>query len=75
MSNDLVETVARAIARAQAATATVDAAAATVFGVNPTDLRCLGVLYDAGPMTAGELARRCVLSKGAMTTALDPVHR
>ena len=59
------------IARSQASTAAVDAAAAEVLGVNPTDLRCLGRLHAAGSMTAGALAKTCGLSKGAMTTALD----
>jgi DNA-binding MarR family transcriptional regulator len=66
-----VETVAREIALLQHATSEVDEAAAAVLGLNATDLRCLGRLFLAGPVTAGELATSCGLSRGAMTTALD----
>jgi DNA-binding MarR family transcriptional regulator len=71
-SNDtLVAQVATEIALFQNATAVVDAAAAEVLGLNPTDLRCMGRLYMAGRSTAGELAEACGLSRGAMTVALD----
>jgi DNA-binding MarR family transcriptional regulator len=74
-SNDLIEEVATEIALSQAATASFDAAAAEVLGLNQTDLRCLGRLHNAGPMTAGALARACGLSPGAMTTAVDRLER
>jgi len=75
-SNDiLVALVATEIALFQNATAVVDAAAAEVLGLNPTDLRCMGRLYMAGRLTAGELAQACGLSRGAMTVALDRLER
>lgn len=74
-SNDLIEQVAIEIAQSQAATASFDAAAADVLGLNQTDLQCLGRLYAAGAMTAGALARACGLSPGAMTTAVDRLER
>jgi DNA-binding MarR family transcriptional regulator len=75
-SNDrLVAQVATEIALLQNATAAVDAAAAEVLGLNPTDLRCMGRLYMAGRSTAGELAQACGLSRGAMTVALDRLER
>jgi DNA-binding MarR family transcriptional regulator len=75
-SNDeLVGEVASAIALFQHATAVVDAAAADVLGLNPTDLRCMGRLYADGPSTAGNLADACGLSRGAMTAALDRLER
>ncbi len=78
MSNDnreLIDQVALEIALGQSATAAVDAAAAEILGVNSTDLRALGRLNAAGALTAGELARRTGVSKGAMTTALDRLER
>lgn len=74
-SNDLIGEVATEIALSQAATAEFDSTAADVLGVNATDLRCLGRLIAAGSMTAGNLARTCQLSPGAMTTALDRLER
>ncbi len=71
----LVNDVAREIALSQTATAAVDEAAAAILGLNPTDLRALGRLHAAGPMTAGQLARHVGLSKGAMTAALDRLER
>lgn len=49
----------------------LDEAVATQFGLNRTDLRCLGILYRRGRVTAGELAEESGLTPGAMTTALD----
>jgi DNA-binding MarR family transcriptional regulator len=53
----------------------LDEAVATQFGLNRTDLRCLGILYRRGRMTAGELADESGLSPGATTTALDRMER
>jgi DNA-binding MarR family transcriptional regulator len=74
VSKDLVDRVAGEIALLQHATGGVDEAAADVLGLNATDLRCLGQL-SPGPTTAGELAAKCGLSRGAMTTALDRLER
>lgn len=63
-----------AMPRFQDATDLVDDAAAELLGVNRTDLRCLGLL-TGGPMTAGTLAERSGLTRGAMTTALDRMER
>ena len=52
----------------------VDDAAAAVFGLNRTDVRCLSRLID-GSMTAGELAAATGLSRAAMTTAIDRLER
>lgn len=74
-SNDLlIDRVAGEIALFQHATGGVDEAAATVLGLNATDLRCMGRLVQ-GPLTAGGLAADSGLSRGAMTTALDRLER
>ncbi|MEZ5126106.1 MAG: MarR family transcriptional regulator [Thermoleophilia bacterium] len=53
----------------------LDEAVAQQFGLNRTDLRCLGLLYRCGRITAGELAEESGLSPGAMTTVLDRLER
>jgi DNA-binding MarR family transcriptional regulator len=59
------------IRRSQAATQRFDRAVADAVGLNLTDMGCIDVLSQLGPMTAGQLASRTGLSTGAMTTALD----
>jgi DNA-binding MarR family transcriptional regulator len=46
-----------------------------LLGINRTDGRCLDILDQRGPLTAGELARECGLTTGAMTTLLDRLER
>jgi DNA-binding MarR family transcriptional regulator len=67
--------VASAIARFQSATDLVDEAAAQHMGINRTDLRCVGLLYDHGPMHAGRLGAAAELSPGATTVAIDRLER
>jgi DNA-binding MarR family transcriptional regulator len=59
------------VRRAQAATARFDRVVAEVAGLNLTDMGCLDILGQEGPLTAGQLAERTGLSSGAMTTAVD----
>jgi DNA-binding MarR family transcriptional regulator len=63
------------IPAAQTATHAVDEAAAAQLGINRTDLRCVGVLLECGPLSAGKLAEIVGLTRGAMTTALDRVEQ
>jgi DNA-binding MarR family transcriptional regulator len=53
----------------------LDEAVATQFDLNRTDLRCLGILYRRGRVTAGELAGESGLTPGAITTVLDRMER
>jgi len=53
----------------------LDEAVAAQFGLNRTDLRCLGILYRRGRVTAGELADESGLTPGAITTVLDRMER
>ena len=48
-----------------------DTTAAAALEINTTDLRCLTTLRDQGALTAGEVATRLGLTRGATTTALD----
>ena len=67
----LVTEATRAAAASGAAGDVVDEAAAAAFGVNRTDLRIIGLIAEAGTLTAGELATRARLSPAATTTAIQ----
>ena len=73
--DDLLNTVGLEVAELQAATDQVDEAVAQRLGINRTDLRCLGLLFARGPLSAGQLAAASGLSPGAATTALDRLER
>lgn len=44
-------------------------------GMNPTDLQCINILRQAGPITAGQLAETVGLTAGAVTGAIDRMER
>lgn len=67
----LVRQASSEIRRYQTAVDRFDEAATRLLGINRTDARCLDVLDQRGPLSAGELARECGLTTGAMTTLLD----
>lgn len=62
---------AEAAAAFGAAAGAVDQAAAAAFGVNRTDLRIIGLLQQAGPLSAGRLSVAAGLSPAAMSTAIQ----
>ena len=64
-----------AVRAAQTAVDLVDEAVAEYLGIHRTDARCLDILDQEGPMTAGHLAERARISPGAMTTLLDRLER
>ncbi len=70
-----IDEIGAAIVRMQDATDEVDEAAAERFGLNRSDLRCLGHCVFRGPLPAGELARATGLTPGALTTLLDRLER
>jgi DNA-binding MarR family transcriptional regulator len=57
------------------AEAVLDDAAVDVLGINRSDGRCLDILDQSGPLTAGELARRADLSTAAITALVDRMER
>jgi DNA-binding MarR family transcriptional regulator len=60
------------LARAnEAANDAFDEVAAQKLGINRTDLRCLGIVENQGPMTAGRLAELSGLTTAAITSILD----
>lgn len=67
----LVRRASDEIRRYQRAVDRFDEIVVTRLGINRTDGRCLDVLEQRGPLTAGELARETGLTSGAMTSLLD----
>jgi len=68
---ELIREFVAAVRASQTANQTLDHALAEYMGVDPTAFRCLDILDQEGPMTAGRLAERARLSPGAMTALLD----
>ncbi len=68
---ELIGQFIAAVRASQTATELLDAAVADYMGINDTDFRCLDLIDQEGPMTAGHLAERARLSPGAMTAVLD----
>ena len=75
LKDELVGRLRGEIRLAQAAVAAVDEAVAERLGVNATDHRCLDILDQRGPLTAGALAEALALSPSAVTTVLDRLQR
>src|SRR5262245_19382775 len=53
----------------------LDHALAEYMGIDDTAFRCLDVLGQEGPMTAGRLSERVRLSPGATTALLDRLEK
>ena len=71
----LIQEVGAELSELRQAADRLDEAVATLYGLNRTDLRCLGILYQRGRVTAGELAEETGLTPGAITTALDRMEK
>jgi DNA-binding MarR family transcriptional regulator len=72
---ELISEVIAAIRASQTATDAFDHAVADYVGLDRTAYRCLDILDQEGPMTAGRLAERARLSPGAMTALLDRLEK
>jgi DNA-binding MarR family transcriptional regulator len=70
-----IEALNALIPAAQTGTHVLDEAAAAYLGINRTDLRCLGMVLEHGPLSASKLAESIGLTRGAMTTALDRIEQ
>jgi DNA-binding MarR family transcriptional regulator len=75
LESELIAELRREIRAAQSAVAAVDNAVAQRLGVNATDHRCLDILDQRGPTTAGALAEALGLSRSAVTTVLDRLEQ
>jgi DNA-binding MarR family transcriptional regulator len=64
------------LARAhEAANDAFDEVAREKLGINRTDLRCLNIVDNQGPITAGRLAELSGLTTAAVTSVLDRLER
>jgi DNA-binding MarR family transcriptional regulator len=70
-----MERLSLAIRASQNVSEAFDERVAELLGINRTDLRCLDVLDQRGPLTAGQLAEAMHLSTGAVTTLVDRLER
>jgi DNA-binding MarR family transcriptional regulator len=72
---DLLQRLSLAIRSSQNVSEAFDEYVAAAVGINRTDLRCLDILEQRGPLTAGQLATAMHLSSGAITTLVDRLER
>jgi DNA-binding MarR family transcriptional regulator len=68
---ELFDALMAEVRMSQVATDRFDQAVADTLGVNRTDMRCIDVLEQEGPATAGRLAAATGLTTGAITTVID----
>jgi DNA-binding MarR family transcriptional regulator len=73
--DELIQEFIAAIRAGQTANQTLDHSVAEYLGIDPSALRCLDILDQEGPMTAGRLAERARLSPGAITALLDRLEK
>jgi DNA-binding MarR family transcriptional regulator len=73
--DELIQEFIAAVRASQTATETLDHAVADYLGIDHAAYRCLDILDQEGPMTAGRLAERARLSPGAMTALVDRLER
>ena len=69
--DELITAFFREISRQSTWTVIYHQAVALKMGLNPTDLKCRGVLNETGPITAGELANLIGVTTGAVTGIVD----
>ena len=72
---DLVEQVIHLARAHQAANDAFDEVAYQKLGINRTDGRCLDIVENHGPITAGRLAELSGLTTAAVTAVLDRLER
>jgi DNA-binding MarR family transcriptional regulator len=69
--NELIREFIAGVRASQSANQMLDHAIAEYMGIDGAAFRCLDILDQEGPMSAGQLAERARLSPGAMTALLD----
>jgi DNA-binding MarR family transcriptional regulator len=75
MKKQLAEDLIHLARAHEAANDAFDEVACEKLGVNRTDLRCLNIVDNQGPMTAGRLATLSGLTTAAVTSVLDRLER
>src|SRR5919112_1708733 len=71
----LLEALGREMQKLVAEVVLFNQAVADQLGMNPTDLQCLNILSETGPVAAGRLAGETGLTTGAVTGAIDRLER
>jgi DNA-binding MarR family transcriptional regulator len=71
----LIEQVIHLARDHQAANDAFDEVAYEKLGINRTDGRCLDIIQNRGPMTAGRLAELSGLTTAAVTSVLDRLEK
>jgi DNA-binding MarR family transcriptional regulator len=71
----LIEQVIKLAREHQAANDAFDEVAYQKLGINRTDGRCLDIVQNHGPMTAGQLAELSGLTTAAVTSVLDRLEK
>ena len=72
---EMIEEVIHLARAHQAANDAFDEVAYSKLGINRTDGRCLDIVENEGPMTAGRLATLSGLTTAAVTAVLDRLER
>lgn len=72
---ELIAAFMQEISRMSTWTVMFHQAASMRMGLNPTDGKCLSVLQEMGPLTAGELAEFIGLTTGAVTGVIDRLEK
>jgi DNA-binding MarR family transcriptional regulator len=72
---ELVDEVVHLARAHEAANDAFDEVAREKLGVNRTDLRCLNIVENHGPITAGKLAELSGLTTAAVTSVLDRLEK
>lgn len=75
MRRQLVADVIRLARAHEAANAAFDEVAREKLGINRTDLRCLNIVENEGPMNATRLAELSGLTTAAVTSVLDRLEK
>jgi DNA-binding MarR family transcriptional regulator len=71
----LLEALGREMQKLIAEVVLFNQAVADRLGMNPTDLQCLNILSETGPVAAGQLAQETGLTTGAVTGVIDRLER
>jgi DNA-binding MarR family transcriptional regulator len=71
----LLEALGREMQKLIAEVVLFNQAVADRLGMNPTDLQCLNMLLETGPVAAGRLAEETGLTTGAVTGVIDRLER
>jgi DNA-binding MarR family transcriptional regulator len=71
----LVAHITETLARAGELAGSMNHAAAARIGVNATDLRCVHLVAQHGPLSAGELARLTGLTTASVTGIVDRLEQ